>query len=64
MQISLVKPDRVWSGEHAHRDDILCAAYLPQLLIATASFDGEIKIWTLENEQMYLRLRRGRQSKQ
>ncbi len=58
--MNYIKPDRIWSGSVAHGDDILALACLPGGLLATASFDGEIKVWSLENENLYVRLRKGR----
>jgi len=39
-----------------HKDDILDLSYCSPNLLATASFDGEILVWTLETEKLLLRL--------
>ncbi len=48
-----------WPGSPLHYDDILAVDYLPSGLVATASFDGEINVWTVEKEHLYVRLRKG-----
>ncbi|KAK7811522.1 hypothetical protein U0070_006084, partial [Myodes glareolus] len=39
-----------WKGGIHHRDDILCAAFLPPQTLATGSFDGEIVLWNSSTE--------------
>ncbi|XP_014389046.1 PREDICTED: WD repeat-containing protein 49 [Myotis brandtii] len=34
-----------WEGGIQHRDDIICAAFLPPQTLATGSYDGEIVLW-------------------
>ncbi|XP_064389341.1 WD repeat-containing protein 64-like isoform X2 [Halichondria panicea] len=49
-QISqLVHPLDGWSraSDHAHSDDILCVAFGSPHLMATASYDGEIIVWSV-----------------
>lgn len=48
--------DDSWKGGMPHRDDILDLAHCPPYLLATASFDAEIIVWTLETEKVILRL--------
>ncbi|XP_033741857.1 WD repeat-containing protein on Y chromosome-like isoform X2 [Pecten maximus] len=48
-----------WKGGQLHADDILAMDFcLPQFL-ATGGFDGEITVWDLETEKIFVRLRRG-----
>ncbi|XP_069124684.1 cilia- and flagella-associated protein 337-like isoform X2 [Argopecten irradians] len=48
-----------WKGGQLHADDILSMDFcLPQFL-ATGGFDGEITVWDLETEKIFVRLRRG-----
>ncbi|KAF6023693.1 hypothetical protein EB796_017999 [Bugula neritina] len=51
-----IEADDSWKGGTLHRDDILDLAYCSPNLLATASFDGEILVWTLETEKLILRL--------
>ena len=41
------------------QDDILTAAFCPPNYLATASFDGDIILWSLDREKMMRRLKRG-----
>ncbi|XP_041364011.1 WD repeat-containing protein on Y chromosome-like isoform X2 [Gigantopelta aegis] len=50
-----------WKGGQLHEDDILTSDFCPPNFIATAGFDGEIIVWDLETEKMFIRLRKGRQ---
>ncbi|XP_077316835.1 cilia- and flagella-associated protein 337-like isoform X3 [Lithobates pipiens] len=48
-----------WKGGHLHKDDIMAADYCPSLgLLVTASFDGEIIVWNVETQRLYLYLRK------
>ena len=40
------------------KEDILSLTYIPPNLIGTASFDGEILIWSVETEKLFKRLRK------
>ena len=42
-----------------HKDDILTTAYCPPNLLATASFDGEIIVWSTETQKIFRRFRSG-----
>ena len=41
-----LRPQPEWRGGNVHKDDILTTAYCPPNLLATASFDGEIIVWS------------------
>ncbi|XP_041474209.1 WD repeat-containing protein on Y chromosome-like [Lytechinus variegatus] len=56
---SFLKANTNWKGGQVHKDDILAFDYSPPSLLATASFDGEILIWSLETQKISVRLRRG-----
>ncbi|XP_071797033.1 cilia- and flagella-associated protein 337-like isoform X1 [Asterias amurensis] len=58
----LVKGDTSWKGGQVHKDDILAVDYCPPNLLATASFDGEIIVWSVETETIFVRLRKGQSS--
>ena len=51
-----IEADDSWKGGVLHKDDILDLAYCAPNLLATASFDAEILVWTLETEKLILRL--------
>ena len=53
----LVKPSD-WKGKDVHEEDILCAAIMKNIpmLMATASFDGEIVVWNSVTELPHKRL--------
>ncbi|XP_038067567.1 WD repeat-containing protein on Y chromosome-like isoform X2 [Patiria miniata] len=55
----LVKADTSWKGGQVHQDDILAVDYCPPNLLATACFDGEIIVWSVETETIFIRLRKG-----
>ncbi|XP_022084992.1 WD repeat-containing protein on Y chromosome-like [Acanthaster planci] len=55
----LVKANTSWKGGQVHKDDILTVAYCPPNLLATACFDGEIIVWSVETETIFIRLRKG-----
>ncbi|XP_074870744.1 cilia- and flagella-associated protein 337-like [Carettochelys insculpta] len=47
-----------WKGGRLHKDDILAVDYCPSLgLLASASFDGEIIVWDVQSQSVYLYLR-------
>ncbi|XP_055876696.1 WD repeat-containing protein 49-like isoform X3 [Biomphalaria glabrata] len=48
-----------WKGGQLHTDDILTADFAPPNFLATASFDGEIIVWDVDTEKIYVRLRKG-----
>ncbi|KAI8506660.1 hypothetical protein Bbelb_160870 [Branchiostoma belcheri] len=52
-----------WKGGQAHKDDILSVAHCPPNLLATASFDGDLIVWSMETQKIFLRLRRGHHSR-
>ncbi|KAG8511468.1 WD repeat-containing protein 49, partial [Galemys pyrenaicus] len=47
-----IKPEE-WKGGIQHRDDILCAAFLPPQTLVTGSYDGEIVLWNNSTENAY-----------
>uniref|UniRef100_A0A8D1F4R1 EF-hand domain-containing protein n=3 Tax=Sus scrofa TaxID=9823 RepID=A0A8D1F4R1_PIG len=42
-----------WKGGVQHRDDILCAAFLPPQTLVTGSYDGEIVLWNNSTENAH-----------
>ncbi|KAG6936914.1 WD repeat-containing protein on Y chromosome-like [Chelydra serpentina] len=47
-----------WKARQLHKEDILTVDYCPSLgLLASASFDGEIIVWHVESQSVYLCLR-------
>ncbi|XP_051846444.1 WD repeat-containing protein 49 [Antechinus flavipes] len=48
----LVQPEE-WKGGAQHREDILCAAFLPPQTLVTGSYDGEILIWNNSTENAH-----------
>ena len=58
-----IKADNHWKGGQVHKDDILAIDYCHPNLLATASFDGELVVWSLETEKMFVRLRKGQPTK-
>lgn len=54
-----LRPSESWKGGQLHQDDILTAAYCPPNYLATASFDGDIILWSLDREKMIRRLKKG-----
>lgn len=63
LQNQTVAGEATWQGGQVHKDDILSAAYLPPSLLATGSYDGAIYVWTLETQNLYLRLRKPQKSR-
>jgi WD40 repeat protein len=54
----IVKANNNWRGGQQHQEDILAVAYCPPNLLATASFDGEIFVWSLETEMLFKQLKK------
>ncbi|XP_036611568.1 WD repeat-containing protein 49 [Trichosurus vulpecula] len=48
----LVQPEE-WKGGVQHREDILCAAFLPPQTLVTGSYDGEILMWNNSTENAH-----------
>ena len=55
-------PMHHWKGGQVHKDDILTIDFCPPNLLCTASFDGEIIVWDVETEKIFIRLRKGQVS--
>ena len=55
-------PMHHWKGGQIHKDDILTIDFCPPNLLCTASFDGEIIVWDVETEKIFIRLRKGQVS--
>lgn len=49
-----------WKGGQLHQDDILSIDFCPPNFVATSSFDGEIIVWNVKTEKIFVRLRKGR----
>uniref|UniRef100_G1L5Z4 WD repeat domain 49 n=3 Tax=Ailuropoda melanoleuca TaxID=9646 RepID=G1L5Z4_AILME len=47
-----IQPEK-WKGGIQHRDDILCAAFLPPQTLVTGSYDGEIIVWNNSTENAH-----------
>ncbi len=47
------KPRLFWHGQFQHNDDILCSDSYNSLL-ATGSYDGQIKIWSMETQRLFM----------
>lgn len=58
VQTAVIKAEASWKGGKQHQDDILAVDFCLPNLLATASFDGEIIIWSLETETLFKRLTR------
>ncbi|XP_068786218.1 cilia- and flagella-associated protein 337-like [Struthio camelus] len=52
------KPQPFWQDDitQGHKEDILCVAYCPPTLLATASYDGEIIVWNMNSGCIYCKL--------
>ncbi|XP_052324292.1 WD repeat-containing protein 49-like isoform X2 [Oncorhynchus keta] len=46
-----------WKGGVQHKDDILCAAFLPPQTLVTGSYDGELTVWNNSTENALRKLR-------
>jgi WD repeat-containing protein 49 len=57
----LTNANTAWKGGQCHQEDILAIDFCPPNILATASFDGEIAIWSLETETLFKKLKRIRQ---
>ncbi|XP_072043758.1 LOW QUALITY PROTEIN: cilia- and flagella-associated protein 337-like [Amphiura filiformis] len=55
---SFIKADNEWKGGQVHMDDILSVDIVRPNLLVTASFDGEIIVWSAETETIFVRLRK------
>lgn len=55
------KADISWRGSQIHRDDILCLDHLLPVnnIMCTASYDGEINVWSIDTEKLIMCLRKG-----
>jgi len=55
------KSDLSWRGSQIHRDDILCLENLLPIsnLMCTASYDGDIHVWSIDTEKLIMSLRKG-----
>ena len=49
-------PSRAWRGRHV--EDILCMDYCAPNLVATGSYNGDILVWGLDNENVYCHFNR------
>ncbi|XP_047551207.1 WD repeat-containing protein 49 isoform X3 [Lutra lutra] len=47
-----IQPEK-WKGGIQHRDNILCAAFLPPKTLVTGSYDGEIILWNNNTENAH-----------
>lgn len=59
IQTFCLRPNGGWKGGQLHQDDILTAAFCPPNYLATASFDGDIILWSLDREKLIRRLKKG-----
>ncbi|XP_063446060.1 WD repeat-containing protein on Y chromosome-like isoform X2 [Mytilus trossulus] len=57
-----IAPNSHWKGGQIHKDDILTLDHCHPHFMATAGYDGELCVWNLETEKIYLRLRQGQPS--
>ena len=55
-----IKPEQLWKGEFQHKEDILCSDSFKDILV-TGSFDGEINVWSLDTQNLFMCLRKGKQ---
>ncbi|CAF1529734.1 unnamed protein product [Adineta ricciae] len=58
--VVLPKADLSWRGSQIHRDDILCLEHLLPIsnVMCTASYDGEINVWSTDTEKLAMCLRK------
>ena len=57
-----MKADNDWKGGQIHKDDILSVDFCRPNLLVTASFDGQIVVWSAETETVFVLLRKGQPS--
>ncbi|CAF3496897.1 unnamed protein product [Rotaria socialis] len=59
-ELVLPKADLSWRGLQIHRDDILCMENLIPIsnIMCTASYDGEINVWSTDTEKLIICLRK------
>ena len=57
-----VAADADWKGGQLHKDDILSMDHYLPYYIATGGFDGEITVWDVETQKIFLRLRKGQKA--
>jgi hypothetical protein len=55
------RADLSWRGSQIHCDDILCLENLIPIsnIMCTASYDGEINVWSIDTEKLIISLRKG-----
>ncbi|CAF0961507.1 unnamed protein product [Rotaria magnacalcarata] len=60
-ELVVPKADLTWRGSQIHRDDILCLDHLLPVsnIMCTASYDGEINVWSIDTEKLIMCLRKG-----
>ena len=60
IKVQFPKADLSWRGSQIHRDDILCLETLLPIsnIMCTASYDGEINVWSIDTEKLILCLRK------
>ncbi|CAF2653059.1 unnamed protein product [Rotaria sp. Silwood2] len=60
-ELVVPKADLSWRGSQTHRDDILCLEHLLPIsnIMCTASYDGEINVWSIDTEKLVMCLRKG-----
>ncbi|CAF1133494.1 unnamed protein product, partial [Didymodactylos carnosus] len=61
-EMSIPKPDLTWNGSQVHKDDILCCEFLSPNIMCTASYDGEINVWSVDTEKLIICLRKSSKS--
>lgn len=60
MKVILPKADLSWRGLQIHKDDILSLESLFPIsnIMCTASYDGEIYVWSIDTEKLIMSLRK------
>lgn len=59
-----VRADTSWKSSGVHKSDILAVCQCSALsVVATASYDGEVVIWSMETQGPMLHLQRGTQAR-